>query len=128
MWLNHKLLIIVIFYLWKTNSVLLHTRLEKAINLYDIYLLSSEIDIKKQNGYDERFPIDNTENVTLLIEIIKNNERIRKILYLESIKNSCDEIKIQAVKDISDEGDIRPMSNRNGGLYNNWLLDEEMDD
>ena len=107
------------------NSLLLHTRLEKAINMYDLNILSSEIDLQYKKGYDERFPENILENQSILLEIIKNIERLRKIRHLESIQHACDEIKIQAVKDLSD--DIRPISITNGGLYNDWLLDQEFE-
>ena len=40
-----QLLVITLFYLWEINSSLLHHRLEKSINLYELFLLSSEIDL-----------------------------------------------------------------------------------
>lgn len=122
-----QLLVITLFYLWEINSSLLHHRLEKSINLYELFLLSSEIDIQKRTGYDERFTIDNAENESLLIEIVKNNERYRKLQYLKSIKDFPNETKIQIVKDFEDECDIHSISIKKGGLYNNWLLDKEID-
>ena len=104
-----------------------------------LYLTDMET-IDSMKGFDDRFPRSNIdENILLqsgegdadcassmrngVIEIIKNNERLRKIQYLESLTGSPDEYKVQAIKDLSEESDIRPFSIINGGLYNNWELD-----
>jgi hypothetical protein len=128
MWIKIILLAIGSLHIRKTNSILLHQRLEKGINLYHIQEFSSEIELKRQKGYDERFSLDDIEKEnSLLIEIIKINEKYRKLQYLESIKNAPDETKIRVVKDFEEEGDIHTFSMTNGGLLNNWLLDEEID-
>jgi len=103
-----------VFYFNKREGVL-----GAALYLTDIVTVGSP------KGYDERFPENILENHSILLEIIKNIERLRKIRHLESIQHACDEIKIQAVKDLSD--DIRPISITNGGLFNDWLVDQEFD-
>ena len=88
-------------------------------------VLQGTIDFIK--GYDERFPENVIENDSILLEIIKNIEKIQKLQYLESILFLPDEYKIQVVKDFSEESDILPMSIVKGGLFNNWELDGEFD-
>jgi hypothetical protein len=109
------------------NSLLLHNRLENAIHINNIQFISSKIELNRNIGMDERHNENITENQYLLLSIIKNIERVRQIEYLESIKGFPYETKIQIVKDLEEEGDIRPFSMTNGGLFNNWLLDEEFD-
>jgi hypothetical protein len=121
-----KLLLIHIF-LIITNGILLHNRLEKSLNYYDINILSSEIALYRYKGYDERYNESVTESSSILLDIIKNIEKLKKIQYLESIQHSPDEIKIQTVKDFSEECDIRPVSISSGDLFKNWRLDKEFD-
>ena len=123
-----KLLLIHIF-LIITNGILLHNRLEKIINQYNIKILSSEIELYNHynKGYDEKHIENITESNEILLDIIKNIERLRKIRYLESISHSPDEFKLQVIKDFSEKNDIQPISIINGDLFKNWKLDEEFE-
>ena len=114
-------------YLWKGNTMLVHNQIGKATNLYEKQSLFTEVDIYRKIGYDQRITENDSENNLSLINILKNSERLKQIQYLQSIMSSPDEVKIQAVKDLEEECDIRPSSILQGGLYNNWQLDGEFE-
>ena len=127
MWSKTHLFFIYIIWIWKVNCMLVHNRIGKANNLYDRQSLFSDIDLHHQKGYDHRIIENTTENHFLLVEILKNKERMRKIHYLQSLEGSPDEKKIQAIKDLEEECEIRPSSIIKGGLFNSWKADGEFD-